>query len=153
MSYVFLIRDQNNIYACTGGYGSNYINKFIVKNFGLYLLPKLIGRDNQVIKSVAQNVLVGNQASTNKVNRNSTSVSVEQDMSGIFRQINVEADRNIAEDIGVTFDEEESDKKKVNIVNKDDNHIFDCSNLCSDIDLKIYDNETIYDDLDEVLSK
>ena len=119
VSYVFLIRDQNNIYACTGGYGSNYINKFIVKNFGLYLLPKLIGRDNQVIKSVAQNVLVGNQASTNKVNRNSTSVSVEQDMSGIFRQINVEADRNIAEDIGVTFDEEESDKKKVNIVNKD----------------------------------
>jgi uncharacterized protein (TIGR04141 family) len=83
------------------------------------LLPKLIGRDNQVIKSVEQNVLVGNQASTNKVNRNSTSVSVEQDMSGIFRQINVEADRNIAEDIGVTFDEEESDKKKVNIVNKD----------------------------------
>lgn len=119
VSYLFLCRMENNVYACTGGYGSNYINKFIVKNFGLYLLPKLISRDNQVIKSVTQNVLVGNQASTNKVNRNSTSVSVEQDMSGIFRQLIVEANRDIAEDIGVVFEEGESDKKKVNIVNKD----------------------------------
>ena len=119
VSYLFLCRIGGNVYACTGGYGSNYINKFIVKNFGLYLLPKLIGRDNQVIKGVAQNVLVGNQASTNKVNRNSTSVSVEQDMSGIFRQLTVEANRDIAEDIGVVFEEGESDKKKVNIVNKD----------------------------------
>ena len=51
------------------------------------------------------------------------------------------------------FDSGEYKRISVNIVNKDDNHIFDCSNLCSDIDLKIYDNETIYDDLDEVLSK
>ena len=119
VSYVFLCRMQKNVYACTGGYGSNYINKYIVKNFGLYLLPKLIDRDHQVIKGVSQNVLVGNQASTNKVNRNSTSVSVEQDMSGIFRQLTVEANRDIAEDIGVVFDDGESDKKKVNIVNKD----------------------------------
>ena len=119
VSYLFLCRMEDNVYACTGGYGSNYINKFIVKNFGLYLLPKLISRDNQVIKSVAQNVLVGNQASTNKVNRNSTSVSVEQDMSGIFRQLTVEANRDIAEDIGVVFEEGESEKKKINIVNKD----------------------------------
>ena len=119
VSYVFLCQEQLNVYACTGGYGSNYISKFIVKNFGLYLLPKLIERDNQVVKGVIQNVLVGNQASTNKVNRNSTSVSTEQDMSGIFRQLTVEADRTVAEDIGVVFDEEESDKKKINIVNKD----------------------------------
>lgn len=51
------------------------------------------------------------------------------------------------------FDSGEYKRISVNIVNKDDNHIFDCSNLCSDIDLKIYDNETIYDDLDDVLSK
>ena len=36
VSYVFLYRDSNNLYACTGGYGSNYISKFIVKNFGVY---------------------------------------------------------------------------------------------------------------------
>lgn len=119
VSYVFLYRDSNNLYACTGGYGSNYISKFIVKNFGLYLLPKMIKKDNQVLKNVVQNNLLGNQLSSNRVNRNSTSVSSEQDMSSIFRQLTIEATRSMAEDIGLEFDEDEPDNKKVNIINKD----------------------------------
>ena len=119
VSYVFLYKDGQNIYACTGGYGSNYISKFIVKNFGLYLLPKMIKKDNQVLKNVIQNNLLGNHVSLNRVNRNSTSISTEQDMSGIFRQLTVEASRSVAENIGLVFDEDEPDNKKVNIVNKD----------------------------------
>ena len=107
------------MFACTGGYGSNYISKFIVKNYGLYLLPKLIDRNHPVIKGMIQNNLVGNQASTNKVNRKSTAISVEQDMSSIFRQINVEAERALVEDIGIEFDENESNQKKIGLVNKD----------------------------------
>lgn len=118
-SYVFFYQINNKIYACTGGYGSNYISKFVVKNFGLYLLPKIIDPNNQVIKNVIQNNLVGNQTSMNKVNRNNTSVSNEQDMSSIFRQLTVEASRTIAELLGVVFDSEESTTKKTNIVNKD----------------------------------
>lgn len=119
VSYVFFYQIDNTIYACTGGYGSNYISKFVTKNFGLYLLPKLIEANNQVIKNVIQNNLIGNQTSTNKVNRNNTSVSNEQDMSSIFRQLTVEASRAIAESLGVIFDPEESDSKKINIINKD----------------------------------
>ena len=119
VSYIFLYKDSKNIYACTGGYGSNYINKFIVKNFGLYLLPKMIKKDNQVLKNVALNNLLGNQISSNRVNRNSTSVSVEQDMSSIFRQLTVEANRSIAGSIGLEFGEDEPENKKINIINKD----------------------------------
>ena len=36
VSYVFLCQEQLNVYACTGGYGSNYISKFMV----LLVLPK-----------------------------------------------------------------------------------------------------------------
>lgn len=119
VSYVFLYKDSKNIYACIGGYGSNYISKFIVKNFGLYLLPKMIKKDNQVLKNVALNNLLGNQISSNRVNRNSTSVSAEQDMSSIFRQLTVEANRSIAGSIGLEFDEDEPENKKINIINKD----------------------------------
>ena len=119
VSYVILCCRGENLYACTGGYGSNYISKFVVKNFGLYLLPKLTGRNNQVLKSVIQNNLIGNQASTNKVNRNTTSFSSEQDMSSIFRQLTVEANRTIAEQLGIVFSDEEPDNKKTNIINKD----------------------------------
>ena len=119
VSYVFFYQINEKIFACTGGYGSNYINKFVVKNFGLYLLPKMIKPNNQVVKNVLQNNLIGNQTSTNKVNRNNTSVSNEHDMSSIFRLLTVEASRTIAESMGVVFDSEESETKKTNIINKD----------------------------------
>ena len=119
VSYVYLYRYNESVFAVTGGYGSNYISKFVEKNFGLYLLPKLIQRDNSVIKSVQQNNLLGNQTASQRTNRNSTSIQSEQDMSSIFRQLSIEADREIAENLGVSFKEDESTKKKVNIVNKD----------------------------------
>lgn len=40
-------------------------------------------------------------------------------MSSIFRQLSIEATRDIAENLGITFKEEESQIKKINIVNKD----------------------------------
>ena len=119
ISYVLLCAVGTELYACTGGYGSNYIGKFTVKNYGLYLLPKLIERNNPVVKSVLQNNLIGNQASTNKVNRITTTLSVEQDMSSVFRQLTVEAERSIVEGIGISFDENESAQKKINLINKD----------------------------------
>lgn len=51
------------------------------------------------------------------------------------------------------FDSGEYKRISVSIVNKEDNYIFDCKNSCNDIELKIYDNEKVYKDLNEVLSK
>ena len=119
VSYVYFYICEDKIYAVTGGYGSNHIAKFTEKNFGLYLLPKIIEKDNSVIKTVFQNNLQGNQTASNKTNKNSTSIQVEQDMSSIFRQLSIEANRQIAETLGVKFEDGESENKKINIVNKD----------------------------------
>lgn len=119
VSYILFYSVGTKLYACTGGYGSNYIGKFVVKNYGLYLLPKMIDRNHPVIKGMIQNNLVGNQASTNKVNRKTTTISVEQDMSSIFRQINVETERSIIENMGIEFEDNESEQKKIGLVNKD----------------------------------
>lgn len=119
ISYVYFYLCDDKVFAVTGGYGSNYISKFTEKNFGLYLLPKIIKKDNSVIKSILQNNLLGNQTASQRTNKNSTSIQSEQDMSSIFRQLSIEATRDIAENLGIAFNEDESQNKKINIVNKD----------------------------------
>lgn len=118
VSYVLLYQNGETLYGMTGGYGSKYISKFIDRNFGLYLIPKIIKQDNPVLKQILQNNLTGNQLSTQRANRQTTNFLVEQDMSSIYRQLNIEVDRKIAEKL-IIFDEDEAEKKKTNIVNKD----------------------------------
>ena len=119
ISYVLFYVDSGNLFAITGGYGSIYIKKFINKNFGLYLLPKLVKRDNPVLRQIVENNLIGNQISTNRANRKTTSFLMEQDMSNIFRQLCVEIDRDVADVLGITFQDDEPKSKKINIINKD----------------------------------
>lgn len=119
VSYILLYLSGDYLYAMTGGYGSNYISKFIDKNFGLNLLPKVIKRDNPVLRQVIENNLTGNQASVQRANRQKTNFIVEQEMSSIFRQLNIEVDREVASLFGIKFNEDESTSKRLNIVNKD----------------------------------
>ena len=44
---------------------------------------------------------------------------LQQAMGSIFRQVNIEADRDTAEDMGIEFDNDESDNKKISFINKD----------------------------------
>lgn len=41
----------------------------------------------------------------------------------------------------------------IDIIDKDEDSIFDCNNLCNDVNLKIYDNENVYEDIYDVLDK
>ncbi|WP_313164667.1 DUF6119 family protein [Sedimentibacter sp.] len=119
VSYVIFKTYNESIYAMTGGYGSFYINKFVESNYGLYLLPKILKKENPVVKNVIENNLTGNRTSTHRTNRSNTSFLTEQDLSSIYKQLNVEIDKSIATEIGIKFDEGESIKKKINLINKD----------------------------------
>jgi hypothetical protein len=119
ISYVMFRICQGCLYAMTGGYGSSHIREFVEKNYGLYLLPKMLKKENPVVKNVVENNLTGNHISTHRTNRTNTSFLTEQDLSSIYKQLNVEIDRDIALTLGIEFDEKESVKKKINLVNKD----------------------------------
>lgn len=119
ISYVLFRICNDSLYVMTGGYGSFYVSKFVEKNYGLYLLPKILKKENPVVKNVIENNLTGNRTSTHRTNRSNTSFLTEQDLSSIYKQLNVEIDRGVATAIGIEFDEEESLKKKINLVNKD----------------------------------
>lgn len=118
-SYVLFYPHGKAVYAVTGGFGSHRIKGCVEKNFGLYLLPKLITDSYPAVKSLMLNNLLGNQAATQRTNKNSTSVFMEKDMNSVFRQIDTEAGRDIAEKLGIEFEEGESPNKKLNMINKD----------------------------------
>src|SRR5690554_2622668 len=99
VSYILFYALGKNVYALTGGYGSNYISKFCFKNFGLYLLPKILKKDSTVLKQITVNKLTGNQASSSRANRKSTNFHVEQDMSSVFRQLNVERSEELTSEL------------------------------------------------------
>ena len=118
ISYIITYLKDDNIFILTGGLGSNYINDFTQKNYGLYLLPKIIKEDSPVIKTVLENSLSGNKLSTRHSNRNVTTVNTENDMSIIFRELSLEFDKSIVNELGIEV-EGENTKRNINVLAKD----------------------------------
>lgn len=118
ISYILTYRKDNNIFLLTGGLGSNYINDFTQKNYGLYLLPKIIKEDSPVIKTVLENNLSGNKLSTKHSNRNVTTINTENEMSLIFRELSLEFNKDIINELGIETGDENS-KKVINVLAKD----------------------------------
>lgn len=118
ISYILTYRKDNNIFLLTGGLGSNYINDFTQKNYGLYLLPKIIKEDSPVIKTVLENNLSGNKLSTKHSNRNVTTISTENEMSLIFRELSLEFNKDIINELGIETNDD-NNRKVINVLAKD----------------------------------
>lgn len=118
-SYVLFHVHNGCIYAMTGGYASGYITKFVERSYGLYLLPKILDREHPSVKHVTEQILTGNRAATHRTNRSPTSFSLEQDLASIYRQLATQIDRDLANQLGVAFSEDESPKKKLNLISRD----------------------------------
>lgn len=100
-SYILFTIVEGKIYAMTGGRGANYINKFIERNYGLYLIPKIVDKNNPIIKKVVENNITGNNLSTERITKNVTSVSMEDRLGSIYRELSIQVSKDIAEKLGV----------------------------------------------------
>lgn len=106
-----------NMYAMTGGLGYTIISEFIEKNFGLNLVPRLIKTEDNVIRKVVEDRLMGNRIYTSRRNRSNTNLDFETDFSNVYRELEFSADEDILLKLGVI----DSNKNKVNknVVSKD----------------------------------
>ena len=118
ISYILTYKKEENIFLLTGGLGSNYISEFTQKNYGLYLLPKIMKENSPVIKSVLENRMSGNKLSSKHSNRNVTTIITENDMSSIFRELSLEINKEIIELLGIEIDENKK-IKNLNLIAKD----------------------------------
>ena len=117
ISYILSYLNNGSIYILTGGLGSNYVTEYTEKNYGLYLLPKIIKEDSPVIKTVVENNLSGNKLSVKHSNRNMTTINIENDMSLIFRELTLAINAEISKLLGIEIGK--NDKKIINISAKD----------------------------------
>lgn len=118
ISYILSYLKDDNIFLLTGGLGSNYISEYTQKNYGLYLLPKIMKENSPVIKSVLENRMSGNKLSSKHSNRNVTTISTENDMSSIFRELSLEIDKEMIELLGIEIDENKK-IRNLNLIAKD----------------------------------
>lgn len=118
ISYILTYKKEENIFLLTGGLGSNYISEFTQKNYGLYLLPKIMKENSPVIKSVLENRMSGNKLSSKHFNRNVTTIITENDMSSIFRELSLEINKEMIELLGIEIDENKK-IKNLNLIAKD----------------------------------
>lgn len=118
ISYILTYKKDENIFLLTGGLGSNYISEYTQKNYGLYLLPKIMKENSPVIKSVLENRMSGNKLSSKHSNRNVTTISTENDMSSIFRELSLEINKEMIELLGIEIDENKK-IKNLNLIAKD----------------------------------
>lgn len=117
ISYILSYLTNNSIYLLTGGLGSNYISEYTEKNYGLYLLPKIIKEDSPVIKTVVENNLSGNKLSVKHSNRNVTTINTENEMSLIFRELTLALNSEMSKLLGIEI--EDNNKKIINVSAKD----------------------------------
>lgn len=118
ISYILTYKKEENIFLLTGGLGSNYISEFTQKNYGLYLLPKIMKENSPVIKSVLENRMSGNKLSSKHSNRNVTTIITENDMSSIFRELSLEINKEMIGLLGIEIDENKK-IKNLNLIAKD----------------------------------
>lgn len=117
ISYILTFLKDNCIFILTGGLGSNYISEFTQKNYGLYLLPKIMHENSPTIKSVLENRMSGNKISSKYSNRNVTTINTENDMSTIFRELSLELDKDITNLLNIEIDDKKN--KGLNLIAKD----------------------------------
>ena len=118
ISYILSYLKDDNIFLLTGELGSNYISEYTQKNYGLYLLPKIMKENSPAIKSVLENRMSGNRLSNKHSNRNVTTINIENDMSSIFRELSLEIDKEMIELLGIEIDENKK-IKNLNLIAKD----------------------------------
>lgn len=104
-SYIIFKIVADEIYVMTGGRGSNYISKFIEKNFGLYLLPKLIQRNNPVLKRIVENNTSGNNLTTRRVTKNMSSLVAESNIGSIYKELSIQVSNELAPKLGIPVEE------------------------------------------------
>jgi uncharacterized protein (TIGR04141 family) len=111
-SYILFAVIDKSLFAMTGGRAAHYLNKFIERNFGLYLIPKIFDKTDPMIKSVVENNLTGNSLSTQRVIKNITSIAAEENLGSVYKELSLQISCELATEFGIN---EEESKKYVGV--------------------------------------
>lgn len=101
-SYLLLKQIDENIYCVSAGKGNDLIDKFKDKLFGISLVPKLISKDESVIKYISDYRVYGRRSSTKFSNRGTSNFSFEQNLESIYNELSASFNHEIQKKIGLS---------------------------------------------------
>lgn len=113
-SYILMYLVNNEIYVMTGGRSNHLIKKYVLTNYGLNLIPKLLDKNSPSVKRINENNMSGNRLATTFINRRKTSFATEENLNNIYRKCDVEINAQLAKTLGITYRKEEK-KKNISI--------------------------------------
>jgi uncharacterized protein (TIGR04141 family) len=94
-SFVCFFSDGKNIFAVTGGYGHHIIQPFVVDDFGLNILEKLISSSSKSVKSVQERILTGQIIANTRFFRDDQRITEEDNFGSVYKVIRAELDQGV----------------------------------------------------------
>lgn len=101
-SYIILKQIGGMIYCITAGRGNNLIDNYKDKVFGIGLVPKLVNKDDNVIKYISDYRVYGRRSSTQFSNRGTSNFSFEQNLESIYNELCASFNNEIQKKLGLT---------------------------------------------------
>ena len=105
-SFVCLLKNDQVLYAFTGGIGYFAIQDYINENFGIDILSRIISRDDKIIKSVKEKGVIGSILGESKNFRANYNLYENDNFGKIYQELKANLDRRLlVEKLG--FEEED----------------------------------------------
>jgi uncharacterized protein (TIGR04141 family) len=101
-SYLILKQIDGMVYCITAGRGNNLIENYKDKLFGISLVPKLVNKDDSVIKYISDYRVYGRRSSTKFANRGTSNFSFEQNLESIYNELSASFNHEIQKSLGLT---------------------------------------------------
>jgi uncharacterized protein (TIGR04141 family) len=109
-SFVMLIKEGDNLYAVTGGFGFHVVQDFIEDGFGLEVISRLVNPNDRVLLSSRDKSMVGGLAGSSKYFRRTTNIFQGESFGKIFQELRTKIDnKKVAEAFSIDpklFDKE-----------------------------------------------
>ena len=111
----FMIKSVGkNVYCITSGLANTIIDPIKDKLFGVNLVPKLIKKDENVIRHITENKMVGRRNQTKNSNKIPSSFVVEQNLESLYSELVILSNQDIQEQLG--FNIVKTKDKKNNVI-------------------------------------
>ena len=94
LSFALFAYEQSSIYAVSCGLGHHCFKRYVVSDFGVTFVSKLIEENHDAIRSMTSSTPVGLTISESHVNRNVIAYNSERDIDRICNSLGLELDEN-----------------------------------------------------------
>ena len=117
-SYLLVRKIDDSIYCMTAGMANHLIDQYKDKIFGISLIPKLVKKDENIIRFISDHRVYGRRNATKLSNRTTSNFSFEQNLEAIYSEMGTSLKSDIQQKLGlnpIMNDDGSISRKEINV--------------------------------------